>query len=285
MRQGSDGMDATRLVADSLTKTFGRKHHLGKPTTQPRAVDNVSVSVKAGDFVTIVGESGSGKSTLARMLLGLIDPDEGNVSVDGVGIVGKSRKEQFKFRSNVQAVLQDPSGSLNPRKTVRTALSEVARLHRVVTTGSELDAKVRDTLSLVGLVPAETFIDRYPHELSGGQRQRVLIARALIPGPRIIIADEAVSALDVSVKSGILSLMCDLQKRLGIGYLFITHDLTVVKKVADYVYVMQQGRVVEEATTAELFANPQHECTRSLLNARLELDDVLLERFATGARG
>jgi ABC-type oligopeptide transport system ATPase subunit len=276
-------MEPTRLTADSLTKTFGRKHRPGKVGTQFRAVDNVSVSVKAGDFVTIVGESGSGKSTLARMMLGLIDPDEGSVTIDGTGIVGKSKREKFQFRSSVQAVLQDPSGSLNPRKTVRTSLAEVARLHGVATSKSELDANVRETLSLVGLVPAEKFIDRYPHELSGGQRQRVLIARALIPGPKIIVADEAVSALDVSVKSGVLSLMCDLQDRLGIGYLFITHDLTVVEKVADYVYVMQKGQVVEEAATAELFANPQHECTRSLLSARLELDDVLRQRFDSGA--
>jgi ABC-type oligopeptide transport system ATPase subunit len=279
IRQGSDRLEANRLTADSLTKTFGRKHRPGKPGTQFRAVDHVSITVKAGDFVTIVGESGSGKSTLARMMLGLIDADEGSVSFDGVDLVGKSRKEQFKFRSHVQAVLQDPSGSLNPRKTVRTALAEVARLHGAGTSKGDLDAKVREALTLVGLVPAQTYIDRYPHELSGGQRQRVLIARALIPGPKIIVADEAVSALDVSVKSGILSLMCDLQHRLGIGYLFITHDLTVVKKVADYVYVMQKGQIVEQAYTNELFANPQHECTRSLLAARLELDDVLRKRF------
>ncbi|UKA60839.1 ABC transporter ATP-binding protein [Arthrobacter sp. FW306-2-2C-D06B] len=274
-----------RLRAESLTKTFGRKQRPGKPGLQVRAVDSVNVSVNAGDFVTIVGESGSGKSTLARMMLGLITPDEGRVSIGGVSIAGTSRKEQFKFRSAVQAVLQDPSGSLNPRKTVRTALAEVARLHGVATNRSDIDAKVRETLSLVGLTPAGTYLDRYPHELSGGQRQRVLIARALIPGPKIIVADEAVSALDVSVKSGILSLMCDLQKRLGIGYLFITHDLTVVKKVADYVYVMQNGRVVEEATPAELFTNPQHDCTRSLLNARLELDDVLQERYTNHEQG
>jgi ABC-type oligopeptide transport system ATPase subunit len=265
------------LTGRGLSKTFGSRR--GGDQKKPKAVDSVDVSIRSGEFVAVVGESGSGKSTLARMLLGLISPDEGSVCIDGTDLTSKSRREQFEFRGLVQAVLQDPAGSLNPRKTVRKALSEIVVLYNIASGKDAIEAHAVETLERVGLSPAQRYLDRFPHELSGGQRQRILIARALIPRPRIIVADEAVSALDVAVKTGILELMTDLQRDLGIGYVFITHDLTVVQKVADYVYVMQSGRVVEEAKVAELFANPQHSCTRSLIEARLEVGPVLRERF------
>ncbi|NJC63141.1 ABC transporter ATP-binding protein [Planosporangium flavigriseum] len=268
-----------RLSAESVTKTFGKTNRLAGKSTAVRAVDSASVHVEPGDFVAIVGESGSGKSTLARMLLGLIPADSGVVQLDGVPISAMNRRQRQQYRAAVQCVLQDPSGSLNPRKTVRTSLAEVIRFHGIAQGREAVEQKAIETLSLVGLKPETTYLDRYPHELSGGQRQRVLIARAIVPNPRIIIADEAVSALDVSVKSGILKLMNDLRVRLGIGYILITHDLPVVKKVADYVYVIKSGQVVEEGPTAQIFADPQHEYTKTLLAAAPDLDLVLADRF------
>jgi ABC-type glutathione transport system ATPase component len=251
------------LEARNVSKIF----RAGRRTRAVHAVRDATLRARPGEFVAIVGESGSGKSTLARILLGLIPPSSGSVELGGVPIAAMTKKERVAYRRRVQAVLQDPAGSLNPRKRVERTIGEVIRLHRVAATRAQAREKIREALHLVGMNPAEEFLDRFPHELSGGQRQRVLIARAIALNPRIIVADEAVSALDASVKAGVLRVMADLKDRLGVGYVFITHDLPVVRKVADHVYVMRSGEIVEEGPKEAIFAEPSHPYTRTLLAA------------------
>lgn len=270
------------LVAANLCKTFTSGRGTGRVVKT--AADKVSIKVDAGDFVAVVGESGSGKSTAARMMLDLIPPDAGSVTWHGEDVGAMSRADRMRFRSQVQAVFQDPSGSMNPRKRIRTILGEVIKYYKVASGRTAVEAHARHMLKLVGLNPPEAYMDRFPHELSGGQRQRVLIARAMIPNPRVIVADEAVSALDVSIKAGVLRLMEDLRRDKGVGYLLISHDLPVVRKVARYVYVMQAGRIVEEGPTEQIFQEPRAEYTRNLLSSALDLDTVLHERRRTQER-
>jgi ABC-type oligopeptide transport system ATPase subunit len=251
------------LEAKNVSKTFRSR----RGTEPVHAVRNATLRARPGEFVAIVGESGSGKSTLARILLDLIPAGSGSVELDGVPISAMTRTQRVEYRRRVQAVLQDPAGSLNPRKRVEQTIGEVIRLHRIATTRSQVRDKVREVLGLVGMNPAEDFLDRFPHALSGGQRQRVLVARAIALNPKIIVADEAVSALDASVKAGVLRVMADLKDRLGVGYVFITHDLPVVRKVADHVYVMRSGEIVEEGPKEAIFAEPSHPYTRALLAA------------------
>ncbi|OZM76797.1 ABC transporter ATP-binding protein [Pseudonocardia sp. MH-G8] len=251
------------LEAKNVSKTFRSR----RGTEPVHAVRNATLRARPGEFVAIVGESGSGKSTLARILLDLIPAGSGSVELDGVPISAMTRTQRVEYRRRVQAVLQDPAGSLNPRKRVEQTIGEVIRLHRIATTRSQVRDKVREVLGLVGMNPAEDFLDRFPHALSGGQRQRVLVARAIALNPKIIVADEAVSALDASVKAGVLRVMADLKDRLGVGYVFITHDLPVVRKVADHVYVMRSGEIVEEGPKEAVFAEPSHPYTRALLAA------------------
>ncbi|HWL78699.1 ABC transporter ATP-binding protein [Microbacterium sp.] len=254
------------LRTDRVSKEFrGRR---GTPPVL--AVRDASITAEPGRFVAIVGESGSGKSTLARILLDLIPASAGSVTIDGQDLARMGRADRMRFRRTVQAVLQDPAGSLNPRKRVEQTIGEVVRLHGIAKGRAAVRDAVVEALSLVGMDPPERYLDRFPHELSGGQRQRVLIARAIVLRPRIIVADEAVSALDASVKAGVLRVMADLKDRLDVGYVFITHDLPVVRKVADYVYVMKSGEIVEEGETDEVFAAPSHPYTRTLLAAALE---------------
>jgi ABC-type oligopeptide transport system ATPase subunit len=252
-----------RLEAKSVTKVFGARRGAGDVV----AVQEASLVAEPGRFIAIVGESGSGKSTLGRMLLDLLTPTSGAVELDGVPVASMGRAAKAAYRRRVQAVLQDPAGSLNPRKRVDQAIGEVIRLHGIARGRAAVRAKTAEVLELVGMSPAERFADRFPHELSGGQRQRVLIARAIALDPQVIVADEAVSALDASVKAGVLRVMRDLQERLGVGYVFITHDLPVVRKVADHVYVMKSGRIVEENSKDAIFAEPRHPYTRELLAA------------------
>ncbi|MGO2111512.1 MAG: ABC transporter ATP-binding protein [Pseudoclavibacter sp.] len=251
------------LEARNISKTFHSKQR-GAPV---HAVKGVSLQSRPGEFVAIVGESGSGKSTVARMLLDLIPVTSGTVELDGTRIGSMNRRERSDYRRSVQAVLQDPAGSLNPRKRVQQAIGEIVRFHGLASRQAEIRAIAIEALQQVGLSPAETILDRFPHELSGGQRQRVLIARALVLNPSIIVADEAVSALDASVKAGVLRVMAELKDRLGVGYVFITHDLPIVEKVADRVYVMRAGEVVEEGMADEVFSNPSDDYTRTLLAA------------------
>ena len=236
------------------------------------AVKGVCLSLVSGEILGLVGESGSGKSTLARILLDLIPASSGSVLLDGADIAAMDAKERKRYRRDVQAVLQDPAGSLNPRKRVEQTIGEVIRLHGIAESRTDVREHVLEVLRQVGMTPPESFLERYPHELSGGQRQRVLIARAIALNPRIIVADEAVSALDASVKAGVLRVMADLKDRLGVGFVFITHDLPVVKKVADEVYVMRAGEIVEHGPKDRIFADPEHEYTRTLLAAAPVLD-------------
>ena len=229
-----------------------------------KAVDGVSFTVHAGETFAIVGESGCGKSTVARLVLRLIEPTRGAVRLEGRDLTGLTSAELRKLRGRLQIIFQDPYGSLNPRMTVGDMLAEPLMLHDVVPT-AQRGARVAELLRLVGL-RAEA-AQRYPHEFSGGQRQRLAIARAVAAEPRVIVCDEPVSALDVSIQAQILNLLADLQRRFGLAYVFISHDLAVVRQIAAQVAVMYLGRFVETGSADEIFARPRHPYTRALLAA------------------
>jgi oligopeptide transport system ATP-binding protein len=227
-------------------------------------VTDVDFTLHAGETLALVGESGSGKSTIGRLILRLIEPTAGQVEIDGKALFALKPKALRALRRDVQIIFQDPYGSLNPRMTVGAMLAEPLRLHGLAS-GRAVEGAVADLMRLVGLQPDQA--NRYPHEFSGGQRQRVGIARALAVQPRIIVCDEAVSALDVSIQAQIVNLLADLRKARGLAYLFISHDLAIVRHIADRVAVLYLGRIVELAPAAELFANPRHPYTRALLSA------------------
>ncbi len=213
----------------------------------------------------LVGESGSGKSTLARTIIGLVDAESGSVAFDGVELVGADAATRRRVRREMQMVFQDPYASLNPRLTVRDIVAEAWRINAGVVPKERWDDEVADLLVKVGLDPDHA--DRYPHQFSGGQRQRVGIARALALKPKLVVCDEAVSALDVSVQAQVLNLLRDLQDQLGLTYLFIAHDLSVVRHLCDEVLVMYGGVIVDRGPTEQLFTDPRHEHTKSLLRA------------------
>ena len=253
------------LEVQNLVKHFVADRSLfGRPTAFIRAVDGVSFSVDAGKTLALVGESGCGKSTVSRLVLRLIEPDSGHISFAGRDLLALDAKELRAFRRDAQIIFQDPYASLNPRMTVSQILTEPLALHDLVPPAGRRE-RVEELLRLVGLEPR--FARRYPHEFSGGQRQRIAIARALAVEPKLIICDEPVSALDVSIRSQILNLLRDLQDRLGLAYIFVSHDLAVVKHIADRVAVMNFGRIVETADTQGLFASPRHPYSRALLSA------------------
>jgi ABC-type glutathione transport system ATPase component len=230
-----------------------------------RAVDGVSLSIAPGETVAVVGESGSGKSTLGRMLLGLDRPDQGCIAYRGVDVASLDDAARRRFRAEVQVVFQDSGTSLNPRRSIAGSLGVPLR-HNLGLGRAEARVRIDALLERVGLEPAQ-FRDRLPHELSGGQRQRVGIARALASNPRVIIADEPVSALDVSVRAHVLRLLRDLQRQDGLACLFITHDLGVVRAIADRVVVLYRGRIVEQGVTSQVMSGPAHAYTRTLLAA------------------
>ncbi|BDT96975.1 dipeptide ABC transporter ATP-binding protein [Nocardia sputorum] len=252
------------LVAEHLTKTFRIRERAPWRSTAFVAVDDVSFRLRRGSTTAIVGESGSGKTTVAQMVLGLLAPTSGTVTFDGKDVTTLDRKAAFAFRRRVQPIFQDPYGSLDPMYTIYRTIEEPLRTHRIGPP-KEREATVRELLDKVAL-PAGV-LRRYPNELSGGQRQRVAVARALALQPEVVVCDEAVSALDVLVQAQILRLLNELQAELGLAYLFITHDLAVVRQIADDVLVMQRGKVVEAATTDEVFDHPRQEYTRKLLDA------------------
>ncbi|HEV8550020.1 MAG TPA: ABC transporter ATP-binding protein, partial [Polyangiaceae bacterium] len=229
-----------------------------------RAVDQVSLEVQAGETLALVGESGCGKSTLARAIAGLVAPTAGQVRFEGqeLGVLGTRARRSYCRK--LQMVFQDPDASLDPRRTIGAAVAEALELHRAAPRAAQLE-RVGELFESVGLDRA--LEGRYPHELSGGQKQRVCIARALAPEPRLLICDEAVSALDVSIQAQILNLLAELKGRFGLSYLFITHDLRVVRHIADRVAVMYLGELVELAPAQALFDAPQHPYTRALLAA------------------
>jgi peptide/nickel transport system ATP-binding protein len=253
------------LRAEGVTREYTRPRALWRARPPAlRAVDGVSLAVPRGRTLGVVGESGCGKSTLARMIVGLLEPTAGTLEIDGQSIPRLARVDRRALHRRVQMVFQDPLGSLNPRKTVRQILSApLIALHGLGRAARA--ARVAELMDLVSLRP--DFADRYPHEFSGGQSQRIGIARALAAQPELIVLDEPVSALDVSVQAQVLLLLADLQARLGLTYVFISHDLAVVETIAHDVAVMYQGRIVEHAPAERIFADPRHDYTRLLLSS------------------
>lgn len=237
---------------------------LGKPIRFLKAVDDISFKVKRGTTLGIVGESGCGKTTLGRTILRLHDITGGRVIFDGMDITEMSQKELRKHRTDIQLIFQDPYSSLPPRMTVGNIIAEAVKVHNIVPK-EKVAQHVRDIMKKCGLQPH--WYDRYPHEFSGGQRQRICIARALAVNPKLVICDEPVSALDVSIQAQIINLLKDLQNKLGLTYLFISHDLSVVKYITDNIMVMYLGNVMEMGSTEDIFAEPLHPYTKALFSA------------------
>ncbi len=267
---------AVVLEARDLRKYYAVRRGVFKPMATVRALDGVSFQLQAGRTLAVVGESGCGKSTLARSVTMIEPPTAGALHYDGRDVVGRSARDMKELRRTVQMVFQNPYGSLNPRKTVGSILTEPL----VINTGLGRDER-RDRaitmMSKVGLRPDQ--VDRYPHMFSGGQRQRIAIARALMLNPRVVVADEPVSALDVSIQAQVLNLMMDLQEELNLAYLFISHDLSVVRHIADAIMVMYLGKPVEHGPKDIVFARPRHPYTRILLAATPRVNPALrLER-------
>jgi ABC-type oligopeptide transport system ATPase subunit len=252
------------LDVRNLVKTFSRSRGWwGRPSVV-RAVDSVSFSIEPGETFGLVGESGSGKTTTGRCILRLVEPTSGEVRFRDRDVLALSREELRRTRRDMQIVFQDPYSSLNPRMRARTIVEEPLVIHKLGTK-TERRERVAELFRLVGLDPAH--LDRYPHEFSGGQRQRIGLARALALNPSLIVADEPVSALDVSVQAQVINLLIDLQERLKLTYLFIAHDLRLVEHICDRVAVMYRGRILEMGHTAALFRSPAHAYTRALLSA------------------
>lgn len=248
------------LTVSGLAKEFAIKGNKQKI----KAVDGVSFTLNAGETLGVVGESGSGKSTLGRLVLRLLEPTAGEITFDGQKVSELKPKELRAARRQMQMIFQDPFASLDPRMTIEALIREPLDIHKIGTE-SERAEMVKNIVSHVGLTPDA--LTRYPHEFSGGQRQRISIARAIITRPKLIVADEPVSALDVSIQSQILNLMLDLRKEMNLTYIFISHDLSVIQHIADKVAVMYLGKIVEFATVEEIFNNPQHPYTKALISA------------------
>ena len=254
------------LEVHNLVKHFVADRSLfGRPTAFVKAVDGVSFSVDAGKTLALVGESGCGKSTTGRCVLRLIEPSAGEIRFDGQDVLALDGDSLRAMRRNMQIVFQDPFASLNPRMTIGAILGEAFIIHKLASSASDQEDRVAQLLVKVGLRAEQ--MRRYPHEFSGGQRQRIAIARALAVEPKLIVCDEPVSALDVSIQAQVINLLEDLQSELNLTYLFIAHDLSVVEHISDRVAVMYLGRIVELATASDLYRNPQHPYTEALLSA------------------
>jgi peptide/nickel transport system ATP-binding protein len=254
------------LEVRDLSKTFPVGGSLfGR--SQVHAVEDVSFSLKPGTITALVGESGSGKSTVARLIARLYDPTSGSILFDGGDVAhARRRRDVVRYRSQVQLIFQDPFGSLNPVKTVRHHIERPLRIHDVVPS-SQVEERVYELLTTVGLVPPDEVARKYPHELSGGQRQRVAIARALAVEPKVVLADEPTSMLDVSIRIGILNLMLKLKEERNLAFLYVTHDLASARYIADDILVMYAGQIVERGPVEQVLADPLHPYTRLLLAA------------------
>jgi oligopeptide transport system ATP-binding protein len=268
-------------AADSLVTIRGLKKYfpitaglLQRHVGDVKAVDDIDFDIKRGETLGLVGESGSGKTTAGRVILRLADPTAGSIVFDGIDISSLNRGELRPLRKEMQIIFQDPYASLNPRMTVGDIVREPLTIHHLAT-GKEADKRVQELLAMVGLQPYHA--NRYPHEFSGGQRQRIGIARALAVNPKFIVADEPVSALDVSIQAQVINLLQDLQKRLNLTYLFIAHDLSVVRHISTRVAVMYVGKIIELADRDRLYANPLHPYTQALLSA-IPIPDPDVER-------
>ncbi|MFY1594610.1 ATP-binding cassette domain-containing protein [Micromonospora sp. WMMD737] len=253
------------LEVEGLTKSFSSgRDWLGRRTKWSHAVKGVSFTLERGECLAVVGESGAGKSTVGRMVLRLIEPDSGSVTFDGTNVLATKPKQLREVRQRMQMIFQDPYSSLDPRMTIKDAVAEPFLVH----TDKDRGTREREAVELLDKVGiGSRHLGRYPAELSGGQLQRVAIARALTMKPSLIVCDEPVAALDVSVRAQVLNLLRDLQEELGLAYLFVCHDLALVEVIADRVMVMASGEVVETDTTEQIFANPRQEYTKKLLAA------------------
>jgi oligopeptide transport system ATP-binding protein len=259
-------MSEPLLQVRHLVKNFPvRGAFLAAASEQVHAVDDVSFDIAAGETLGLVGESGCGKSTSGRCVLRLIEPTAGEVRFEGRPIAAFAGKALGALRRDMQIIFQDPYASLDPRMTVGAIIGEALAIHKLAKTRSEFDDRIAQLLRLVGLDPA--YMRRYPHEFSGGQRQRIGIARALAVSPKLIVCDEPVSALDVSIQAQVINLLADLQDEFGLAYLFIAHDLAVVQHISTRIAVMYLGRIVELAAAEELYENPRHPYTEALLSA------------------
>jgi len=268
-------MNAPLLKVENLVKQFALPGgFLKKSTERLHAVDGVSFDVQAGETLGVVGESGCGKSTTGRCILRLIEPTSGQVWFEGRDITKLDKQQMRALARDMQIIFQDPFASLNPRMTVGAIVGEGLVIHQLAK-GAEIEAKVADLLETVGL--NADHMRRYPHEFSGGQRQRIGIARALAVNPKLLVCDEAVSALDVSIQAQVINLLQDLQQKFGLTYIFIAHDLSVVEHIANRVAVMYLGRIVELASSKDLYTTPRHPYTEALLSA-VPIPDPTLKR-------
>ena len=273
------------LEVRNLKKYFqaGRPGWFSRHENVVHAVDDVDLQLHRGEVIALVGESGCGKSTLSLTLMGLEEATEGMILFEGIDITHASNEQRKKFRQRIQMVFQDPYESLNPTQTIEEIVTEPLIVHNIAHNHTERRERVKRALEDSGLKPAEDYLHRFPHQLSGGQRQRVVIAGALVLEPHLLLADEPVSMLDVSIRAEIINLLADLRQTRGISVIFITHDLGTVGYFADKIAVMYLGRIVELGTTAEVLENPQHPYTKALLsvipvpNPRLRKKRIILE--------
>ena len=252
-------------MSKPLIETRHLKKYFDTPGGLLHAVDDVNITIPRGKTLGVVGESGCGKSTFGRVVLRLLEATSGEVSYDGENILNYSKEQMLKMRQKMQIIFQDPYASLNPRMTVSEIIAEPIRVCKTITGKQEILDKVDELMEIVGL--AERFVNTYPHELDGGRRQRIGIARALALNPEFIVCDEPVSALDVSIQAQVLNLLMDLQEERGLTYMFVTHNLSVVKHISDEIAVMYLGQCVERCSSDELFENPLHPYTKALLSA------------------
>jgi oligopeptide/dipeptide ABC transporter ATP-binding protein len=283
IREGANAVPAvvgeTLLEVKDLRTTYSVRGSFldrlrGREAGSVKAVDGVSLDLRKGEVLGVVGESGSGKTTLGRTLLGLVEASDGSIRLDGEEIAGRRESDLRSLRQRMQIVFQDPHASLNPALRIGALVADPLRFHKLVSDREELRSRAAAALARVGLEPAEDFLDKYPADLSGGQKQRVVLARAIILGPDLLIADEPVSALDMSVRAKILELMLELKDELDLTYVYITHDLATAKFFCDRIAIMYLGRIVELGPAAEIYANPRHPYTAALLRAIPEPDPL-----------